>query len=561
MISTLLLCCAFVGDNGAMAITPADRALYEAAQSTAGSSAAAQVKLALWCEAHGLTAERVKHLALAIAADPSNALAHGLAGLVDFQGKWTKPQDVGNEIKNDAAYQALIREYLDRRLRTPDKADPQWRLANWCSEKGLKDQALAHYSNVVRLDPSRETAWKHLGYKKIGGSWVKPEVVAAQKLEADHQRRADSRWKPRLEKLREGLESPHAARRDKARSDLASVTDPRAVPMIWRVFANGSEAMQLTAVRLLAQIEGASASNALATLAIFKSSAQVRQRAKDALMRRDPRDVVGHLINLIKKPYKYKVEPGKGPGSSAVLLVDGETFDIRRIYHFPAYDPRLRAETIPLPMSQTPMSSGFGGSSGPLIQSRMAPNPFPGSAMIPSTSQAAKFVGRLPTAGLSTARTGATGGAGNAALFNASMANNVNFAIAFNQSMVAQAEMMMYQAMLETVQRDQAVQQSLDNDVQTIEAINAQANAVNDQVLPLLRTLTGQNLGDDPEPWRKWWNDQTRIRLSIKPAAHQAHDHRGGGPSRCVAGDSPVPGQPRPDALGVFRSRHSGSYD
>ncbi len=139
MISTLLLCCAMLGEGaGATAVTPEDRAVYEAAQTATGRNAAAQVKLALWCESHGLSAERVKHLALAIASDPSNVLARGLAGLVSFQGKWSKPQDVGNEIKNDAAYQALIREYLDRRLRTPDKADPQWKLANWCAKRASR---------------------------------------------------------------------------------------------------------------------------------------------------------------------------------------------------------------------------------------------------------------------------------------------------------------------------------------------------------------------------------------------------------------------------------------
>ena len=57
----------------------------------------------------------------------------------------------------------------------PHKVDAQLKLAAWCTEKGLKDQALAHYSEVTRLDPSRETAWKHLGYKKQGNRWVKPE--------------------------------------------------------------------------------------------------------------------------------------------------------------------------------------------------------------------------------------------------------------------------------------------------------------------------------------------------------------------------------------------------
>ena len=118
--------------------------------------------------------------------------------------------------------------------------------------------------------------------------------------------------------------------------------------MIWKVFAHGNEAMQLVAVKLFGQIEGPAASNALATLAVFNDSAEVRRQAPRPCSRRDPRDVVGRLINLINRPFKYKVQPGNGPGSSGVLLVDGETFDIRRLYRFPAYDARLAPVTAGL---------------------------------------------------------------------------------------------------------------------------------------------------------------------------------------------------------------------
>ena len=50
--------------------------------------------------------------------------------------------------------------------------------------------------------------------------------------------------------------------------------------------------------------------------------------------------------------------------------------------------------------------------------------------------------------------------------------------------------------------------ESLANDIETVEAVNKQLNQMNDRVLPVLKTLTGQELGPDPEPWRKWWTDQ-----------------------------------------------------
>ena len=112
--------------------------------------------------------------------------------------------------------------------RTPQKnVDAQLRLAAWCLENGLKDEAIAHYHVVTGLDPSRDIAWLRLGYKKHHNRWVKPDDLAAQKLEAEHQRHADTLWKSRLEKLRDALESSVATRRLKAEKELYQITDPR----------------------------------------------------------------------------------------------------------------------------------------------------------------------------------------------------------------------------------------------------------------------------------------------------------------------------------------------
>ena len=132
-----------------------------------------------------MTAERMKHLATAVLHDPSNGLARGLLGLVAYNGKWEPPDDVSREAQDDPKRQALMQEYLRRRAKAPDKADDQAKLAAWCDQNGLKAQAVAHYHAVLRLDPRREAAWKHLGFKRSGGRWVKPEQQAAAKHEAE----------------------------------------------------------------------------------------------------------------------------------------------------------------------------------------------------------------------------------------------------------------------------------------------------------------------------------------------------------------------------------------
>ncbi len=175
--------------------------MYKSTATEAGRDPNAHVRLALWCEAHGLSAERIKHLSLAVMYDPRNTIARGLLGLVAYQGKWKRPEQVVQTARDDPDRKAKVKEYLERRVRTPDRAQDQWKLALWCEENGLKQQASAHLYQVIRLDPSREAAWKRLGYKKLGGHWDKPERLAAVKAEAQQQHKANDHWKAQLTKM------------------------------------------------------------------------------------------------------------------------------------------------------------------------------------------------------------------------------------------------------------------------------------------------------------------------------------------------------------------------
>ena len=451
MVHVILMCCALIGQDGAPAVSPsADRAVYESAQAKAGERPDAHVQLALWCEAHGLSAERVKHLALAVAYDPSHALARGLMGLVPYQGKWGRPEVIGQEIQNDPVHKDVIREYLDRRVKTDSNPKAQLRLAAWCEQNGLKEQALAHYSEVIRLDPSREDVWRHLGYKRQGNRWQKAEEIDATRQEAGRQRQADKHWKLVFESLRSDLESENPAKRARAERRLTEVTDPRAVPMIWAHFVRGSEWRELVAVQMLGQIDSPSASGGLAAMAVFSPRQEVRRRSTETLARYDPRDVVEGLIDVIHKPFMYQVRPSSGPGSVGELFVEGERYNIDRFYQ-----------------NQVAVPSLWGGR---LFAPSISFNPFSNQNLTTTTP------GGRPQL--------------------------------MDLELQAQQDIGVRYQLQRFREDDQGLQRRLARDVQTVEASNARIRRLNDRALAVLTTITGHNLGEDPENWKSWWTDQ-----------------------------------------------------
>ena len=90
-------------------------AAYEADRDQAGRNASAQVKLALWCEAHGLHAERLRHLAMAALSDPNNAPVRGLMGIVRHGNQWLRPDNLAGQPAADPMYQAKMPEHHARR--------------------------------------------------------------------------------------------------------------------------------------------------------------------------------------------------------------------------------------------------------------------------------------------------------------------------------------------------------------------------------------------------------------------------------------------------------------
>ncbi len=435
---------------------------YEAQAAQVGTDASSQVRLALWCEANGLSSLRTKHLALAMFRDPGQPVARAMMGLMDYEGRWLRPEAVSAKVKSDEDLTERLARYNARRAHMGSSADDHWKLGLWCEQNDLPAEATAHLTAVTRLDPSREAAWKRLGYKRLNGRWVSTEQAVAIKAERAARPEASRYWKPLLEKWKIAL--THSATRADAETALAEVTDPLAVPSIWRVFVVGDtpdrKKDEPKAVEILSRVDGIGASRALAALAVIGSTPETRRVAGESLRRRDPREYVDGMISLLRKPieykYYYQAIGAAGPGSTGGFILERPDRILQQFYT--------------------------------VDESRSA---IAASRLVSDINYLA--TGDLRAAPINALRTGPFGGP------------QFNLVTAKARIDLAVRDVLDYEnrASIQNA-RIAATAQTV---VAELEAANAQILQVNDRTEQALRWVSDQDLGTDPEAWKTWWAD------------------------------------------------------
>jgi hypothetical protein len=484
---TLCIAAALVGTNPSEAGPSPDPdaiAAYRRAAAVAGRDADAHVKLALWCEARGLEAERLQHLAVAVLADPSHALARGLLGSLREADSWGTPEAIAARIKKDASLAALLAEYNQRREGMKDTPAAHWELASWCDRNGLKPEAVAHYTAVTRLSPDRADAWKRLGFVRSRGRWMKPEQVAAEAAQRKQQLEANAKWQPKLLNLR--VRMAEKAQRPGAEAELAKVDDPYAVPAVWRVFGRSRPEHQKVAVQLLGQIDAPSAAGPLLALAVWANDPEIRQAASETVFRRDRREWLGQLVAQVRTPVEYQILANEGIGGAKAIRVEGEAFILNRVYTAPGQPPTFARRWPAMGGGQWTISRA--PTPDVLAASRVSRDVLSGPSEV---AGGVTPVGVAAEPAL-TARVARDTDLALSLMANSRRGNGIREDRNANRYKQAVA--------LNEIQ--------FQNDLASLEANNLTARQINDRILPLLEAATGQDLGDDRLAWSKWWTEQ-----------------------------------------------------
>ena len=335
-----------------------------------------------------------------------------------------------------------LAKYDGLNAKVAETADAHWKMSLWCEKNGLTSEAAKHLGHVIRLDPSREAAWKKLGFKKQDGRWMTEEQIA-EDLE---QKKADKSWGPLLKKIHKEIH--RGKHRDEAQAELDKITDPMAVPSLYREFGAGGQVDQEIAVRVLGQVDSPRAAKVLAVIAVYGKTPEVRRSATETLRQRDAEDFLDILVGLMKDLLRYEVRPVGGPGSPGVLFVEGERFNVRRFY---------------------------------------APPPPPNLAIRPGDTVSFDNLG-MPVLNRPTGFSSKQGVPGS------------------KTDVYDREQVVQYSAasILAETQRETMVAQSqLQGDVQRIESINEVRKDFNDTLMGIAKDATGKILGKTPKEWRE----------------------------------------------------------
>jgi hypothetical protein len=252
---------------------------------------------AMSAEVDGRNQDRLRWTEQAIAQSPDHAPAHWLRGEVLVKNRWVKIDDVPRVTardKNRELYEHIRPGY-------EDTAANQVRLGQWCAQRQLKDEARAHFTRAIQIDPDHAEARRQLGYKRIGESWYTGPEYRRIRLRQQQLNSYFALWRPKVEKIRQGLAGP-ASQRDKARQELLAIDTPAAIPALERTLARAGGKEAALAAAALGGIRGQEASLALARLAVSSQWSEARQEAVKQLRSRPLLEFVPTLLAMMVGP-------------------------------------------------------------------------------------------------------------------------------------------------------------------------------------------------------------------------------------------------------------------
>lgn len=354
----------------------------------------------------------------------------------------------GEWVSADAAQDEAARDprriqYRALREAAGDGLAGQAQLARWCDEQKLAEEAAFHWSNVLAREPNHPEALRATDTCWYAGQRMSRDEAKAAKLRARNAKETAKRYKPIVKRWVRMLDAGDINSRDAALDEIRAVRDLDAIPAVEALTLN-------TKLSTNAQFER-SLEIGLAFVAALAQ--QLDQRATDSLLRHAAVAPIASVRGAAVAALKRRSPHGYIPGLLSLLTMPFEstfrtTTDNEGGVH---YWHSLYREGRDVNLSIETRNS--------LVQHDF--------------DEATAIVDQGNVVGV---------------------AKESDQTIAVRKARTAQRSLTKY-ANIAAATEGQVAQ------------INHQATTTNGRVTALLYHLTGQNLGNDPKAWWKWWDE------------------------------------------------------
>ena len=262
------------------------------------------VQEALRCEIRGSDEARNESLRTVLQQEPDHAPALWHTGHVREDNRWVKFDEVPNRSPRDE----ILNQYRLRRQQADQTVEGQLTLAGWCTRHRLRDQARAHLTEVLRIDPNHAEARRRLGHRRLGNAWLSPEEIEQFRAQADGLAKNLRAWAPRMKSIAHALTRSEGRKRRAAIDRLLAIRDPAAIPAMELVLAEESDESGVLVTRVLDKMSGNEASLGLARQALFSPFHTVPHAAAERLRDRKMESYVPAILSAMSTPIQSSAE-------------------------------------------------------------------------------------------------------------------------------------------------------------------------------------------------------------------------------------------------------------
>jgi len=212
-----------------------------------------------------------------------------------------------------------VERYETKAKQTPRTVDAQWKLAQWCRERGLRRQREECLRVILEIDPDHRPSRLALGYSKYDGEWMtrdewhrsqglvkyKGKYITPEELElikkSDAVRAREREWFRKVRLWKTWLTGRNRNRRAKGLANLKTITDADAVAALARNFrGDSSKERRMFYVSLLAGMKGPKPVPALVHQSLHDADREVRYAALNAISKNQYPAAMPHFIRELK---------------------------------------------------------------------------------------------------------------------------------------------------------------------------------------------------------------------------------------------------------------------